>query len=617
MAERLPSADQAIDPRREAESQASLGFEIEQRWGAFLGLRRSAWIEILSLLIALTLIDEFFYAGDRFIDVYPHPYWIVVVLASVQYGAGAGIVATVFASFLLLVGNLPEMHVDEDLYQWFWEMSRRPLLWLVTAVVVGELSARHIRERRRVAVELAEARNHEALLTEAFEDVQAMRERLEVHVAGQLRTVSRTWAAARAIERLDPARVLLGVTDMVTTLLEPTKFSVFTFTDDRLQAAIQKGWRRKDRYERYFTDDAPLFRAIVGQQRVLTVSAPEDEILLSGQGMLAGPLVNPETGEMIGMLKIEELGFTQLSVSTQENFRFICQWIGSVYGNAVRHQESQALAMFNSEDNLYSEAFFERHLSFLSGLARRIGFDLTMLTVRLRNHDQLPEAVRSQFTVALGQAVGDALRNTDLAFNQRSRSWEFAVMLPGTPEAGARIVVDKLATLLAGKIDHLPMAPDYEIGVEVLVTPQARLADAAARTPTLPGTESYYVAQKHFLTDLARRLGFPLSELRLQFPPPTDLDDARRARFVQAARKVFEVIWSEIEMPVEFDIELGEIAVLLPAVAAASVRTREAELRAELNVPLRELLGVDAEAHVDVSTLVSERQRDGRQRRHG
>ncbi|MCB1738387.1 MAG: GAF domain-containing protein [Gammaproteobacteria bacterium] len=608
-------ANRVVDPRREAEAEASLGFVIEQRWGAFLGLRRQAWVEILFILIGLTLLDEFVFAGDRFINVFPHPYWIVVVLASVQYGAGAGIVATAFSSLLLLVGNLPEMRIDEDLHQWFWEMSRRPLLWLTTAVVVGELSARHIRERKAMAVELAEARNHEVLLTEAFEDVQAMRERLEVHVAGQLRTVSRTWAAARSIERLDPARVLLGITDMVTTLLEPNKFSVFTFTDDRLQAAIQKGWRRKDTFERYFTDASPLFRAIVGQQRVLSVANPDDEAALAGQGKMAGPLVNPETGEMIGMLKIEDMGFSQLSVSTQENFRFICQWIGSVYGNAVRHQESQALAMFNSEDNLYSEAFFLRHREFLSGLAQRIGFDLTMLTVTLRNHDQLPETVRNQFTVALGQAVGDALRNTDLAFNQRSRSWEFAVMLPGTAEAGARIVVQKLSELLAGKIDHLPMTPDYVIGVEVLVTATPRLESTAPRTPTLPGTESYYVAQKHFLTDLARRLKFPLSELRVQFLPMADAAPAAKTRFMQKARQALDTIWPELDMPVEFDVDVGEIAMLLPATTVAEVRDRDTDLRNALAEALAEFPGAATALHLDIATVVKAAQRDGRFRR--
>ncbi|MCB1734601.1 MAG: GAF domain-containing protein [Gammaproteobacteria bacterium] len=609
------SVARVVDPRREAEAQATLGIEIEQRWGSFLGLRRQAWMEILVILIGLTLLDEFVFSADRFINVYPHPYWIVVVLASVQYGSGAGIVATVFASILLLAGNLPVMQIDEDLHQWFWVMSKRPLLWLATSVVVGELSARHIRERKRMAVELAQARNHEVLLTEAFEDVQAMRERLEVHVAGQLRTVSRTWAAARSIERLDPARVLLGITDMVTTLLEPTKFSVFTFTDNRLQAAIQKGWRRKDRYERYFTETSPLFRALVGQHRILTVANPDDEVALDGQGKMAGPLVNPETGEMIGMLKIEELGFAQLSVSTQENFRFICQWIGSVYGNAVRHQESQALAMFNSEDNLYSEAFFVRHREFLSGLAQRIGFDLTMLTVTLRNHDQLPESVRNQFTVALGQAVSDALRNTDLAFNQRSRSWEFAVMLPGTPEAGARIVVQKLSELLAGKIDRLAMAPDYEIGIEVLVTPASPLINDAPRTPTLPGSESYYVAQKHFLTDLSRRMKFALTELKIQFPPMGEADSSARTRFIQAARKALDSVWPELDMPIELDMDVGEISVLLSATGAGEVRARETDLLAALTARLDAFPGVVAALRFDVSTLVKVEQRDGRFRR--
>ena len=434
---------------------AQLDRDTDQRWGRFLGLRRTAWIETLVFLLVLVVVDLIWFDGRRFIEVHPHPFWIIVLLASVQYGSGAGIVATLLSSTLLLTGNLPEMGLDEDLHQWMLDLSARPLMWLAASVVIGELSARNIRERRNMAMELALARNHEKTITASFEELQGLRERLEVRVAGQLRTVSKTWQAARAIQQLDPAQVLMGVTEMVSTLLEPKKFSVFTFTDNRLQAAIQKGWRRNDHFERYFTEQSPLFQAVVADQRVLSIHHPEDESRLAGQGMLAGPLVNPDTGEMIGMLKIEDLGFAQMSVSSLENFRFICEWIGSVYGNAVKHEQSQARQFFNSDDKLYSEAFFNRHKLFLLDLAQRVGFELSMITIQLENFQHLPVQARNQFAVFLGQTVQEVLRDTDLAFNQQSDQWEFAIILPGTPFTNAQIVQDKLEKTLSSKLGLL------------------------------------------------------------------------------------------------------------------------------------------------------------------
>lgn len=38
------------------------------------------------------------------------------------------------------------------------------------------------------------------------------------------------------------------------------------------------------------------------------------------------------------MLKIEETGFLQLNVTTLENFRLLCEWIGTAFAQARRFE---------------------------------------------------------------------------------------------------------------------------------------------------------------------------------------------------------------------------------------------------------------------------------------
>ena len=47
--------------------------------------------------------------------------------------------------------------------------------------------------------------------------------------------------------------------------------------------------------------DSPLFRAVVIRRQTLVCVEPEHDALLRGEGMLAGPLVSEETGEVVGM----------------------------------------------------------------------------------------------------------------------------------------------------------------------------------------------------------------------------------------------------------------------------------------------------------------------------
>ena len=132
-----------------------------------LGLRRSAWLEIALFIAAALLLDQFVFSGARFWDVAPHPFWILIVLVSAQYGTNEGLVATLVASAVLLAGNLPVQHIDQDLYAYIFEISWRPMMWLVAAVVVGEISSRHLRERERLRGEMRKATKGEEHIAQA------------------------------------------------------------------------------------------------------------------------------------------------------------------------------------------------------------------------------------------------------------------------------------------------------------------------------------------------------------------------------------------------------------------------------------------------------------------
>ena len=79
-----------------------------------LGLRRSAVIEVgLYVTIALAL-DSFFFAGERFSAIDPHPFWPLVLLIATQYGTSEAMFAASVASVALLAGNIPPQSISQD-----------------------------------------------------------------------------------------------------------------------------------------------------------------------------------------------------------------------------------------------------------------------------------------------------------------------------------------------------------------------------------------------------------------------------------------------------------------------------------------------------------------------
>jgi hypothetical protein len=306
-----------------------------------LGVRRSAIVEIASFLTAALLVDFAFFDFGRFADVSPHPFWIVVLLCAVQYGTTEALVAAAASSAALLAGNLPVQSFDQDLYQWLFEATLQPLLWTVAAVVFGELQGRVRRERDALREEVLQSRKREEVIAAAYRKLDARRESLEARVAGQLRTVFAIYNAAKGIERMATHEVQAGVAELVNTVMSPRRFSLFLLKGETLELASCEGWDSAETvFARSFDGQSPLFQAVVGSHRTLVAAVAEDERALAGEGLLAGPLLNVDSGEVVGMLKIEEMGFLDLSVTSIENFRLLCEWIGTAYAHARRFESA-------------------------------------------------------------------------------------------------------------------------------------------------------------------------------------------------------------------------------------------------------------------------------------
>ncbi len=258
------------------------------RQATIMGLRVSAILETILMLVALVIIDIIFFDGTRFWDVNPHPFWIPVILIAGQYGTAEGIFAAAMASLFLLVGNIPPAPEGVDHYDHLYTIAINPILWFVVGWGLGELRQRHIRERNRMSKELDDSQAREELISDSYKFVKNRKESLEVQVSGQLASSIEAYRAAKAVETLDPKSVMQGVEKLVKSVLGPQKFSLYIFHDNKLSATILHGWHPSDGYNQEIDSYSPLYQSVVGQQETLVIANEQHEQALDGQGVLAG-----------------------------------------------------------------------------------------------------------------------------------------------------------------------------------------------------------------------------------------------------------------------------------------------------------------------------------------
>ena len=414
-----------------------------------LGFRVSAIVELLLFFVVAFVIDYLVMDGNRFWDVYPHPYWIPVILIAAKYGAAEAILAVVLASLALLLGNLPDQTYGQDFYGYLYTVAIRPLMWLVAGVAVGALRDMHIRERDELREELEQSRDREEKISESYEWVRDAKQKMELRIAGQLRSSIDTYKAAKAIEKLDPQDVLTGVRELVSAVMNPDKFSVYLRDNGSVDATIIHGWGDSDHYQRQYDGSSALFREVVGNSQVLCVANDEHERILDGEGVLAGPLVDTETGHVLGMLKIEKQGFADLNLSTIETFRAICEWVGMAFVNADKYQAAKADSVVNPDHNLMTPGYFKRYTDYISSLSKRLNFDVSMLGIKLIDADKMDPTVRLKVSRELAEVVESVLRSVDLAFDHHEAGEEYNIVLPATDKKGAKIVQEKIEKGLA------------------------------------------------------------------------------------------------------------------------------------------------------------------------
>jgi len=218
--------------------------------------------------------------GSRFWDVSPHPFWIIILLLSVQYGTREGLMAAACSSCALLAGNLPVAPITQDLYS-YYSKSAGIRCYGSLLPGSGEIRQRHIRERDELRHRLIEANRNEEFIAASHDRLNRIKEKLETRLAAQMKSLITVYETAKDIERLEEAELLAGVINVVRSAMNPNN-SRSTCSRLRLEALFAGGWSDDARYAASFTANAAV-RAGDCRQRVVCCARPEDEEALRGR----------------------------------------------------------------------------------------------------------------------------------------------------------------------------------------------------------------------------------------------------------------------------------------------------------------------------------------------
>ena len=254
----------------------------------------TAMIEIVVLFALIYGLDQLT-PNLAILDLSPHPFWIPVLLVSLQYGTVSGFIAAVAAIGLSLFSGLPEQDIGENLFAYFLRVLGQPILWIGVALLVGQFRMRQLSAK-------LELRQSNRALTLQRDDLarhaRELRTRVE-HLEQELATryaVPPHAIAGILAQTMDAGGLrsdadAMAVLQKAATILFPDATIVAYELRDGLLSERAVSGRRPDSGPRIrITGDDPLFGAVILAGRTVSVLDRAGEHLVAQTGLAATPI---------------------------------------------------------------------------------------------------------------------------------------------------------------------------------------------------------------------------------------------------------------------------------------------------------------------------------------
>jgi len=284
--------------------------------------------ELVVLFSSLLLLGYALPEPARLVSISPHPFWLPVLLLSVQYGTGGGLAAAFTAVAVSWLIGWPAQAGNEDFYDYTRRISSEPILWLGAAVVLGGLRGRQQHTLAAVRQQLTVGDAQRQSIGELCNTLKSHCEDLERRMAcARDYSIDAGLTVLTDLRNSEPCNLPSSLRAAVDLLFGPAHYAVLLYGERRLgdRFTLNSIDGRLGNTEGIIRLSPDLEDALVNGRRHLSIFHDDDVDLLDGTALFAAPIVSEACGRVLGAFLIQSMDAAHMRPELDYSMRAICR----------------------------------------------------------------------------------------------------------------------------------------------------------------------------------------------------------------------------------------------------------------------------------------------------
>lgn len=414
-------------------------------------MKRSAYIETVVVLMMIICVNLLFYKNDLgFTNVYPHPFWFVVILIPMRYGLNMGIISSLIASlayFVLLFAGSPEMEYKLLVYENFTQ----PLLFIISGILIGEIRSRQLTTLQEYRAASDQLQSALTALQKRYHALEKAKHELDNRIISQEHTLASLYQAAQGLKSLDEQNIYPAVMQLLKEFIGVQACSVYGIYGNTLKL-ITADPPQPPETSKHTVDAAhPMMGTAISTGDTVainTILADKNVPKTKRSDILISAPIRNNRQQTFGVLNIEKLSFEKLNAHNVRLVTLIADWCGAAIENARTYQTTKDKNISDDTTGAYTNNYLHIRLNEELSRARRYALPLSVMVIEFIDFNQFDVQTQSDILYASSLIFRNKLRGSDLLFHDTTPE-RYVILLSNTNIVRANHVRKNILSAMA------------------------------------------------------------------------------------------------------------------------------------------------------------------------